>query len=91
MDRADYERTLTVEPELCPWLADAAARFRYLYPDVHLSISEQSVTLTTSNDRMTALVQDFMFCLYRQKIYSETLPLRTMLIEGVTGFVSRSA
>ncbi len=91
MDSADYERTLTIEPELCPWLADAATRFRYLYPDIHLRISDQSVTLATSNDQMTALVQDFMFCLYRQKIYGETLPLRTMLIEGVTGFASRSA
>ncbi|ASQ06009.1 hypothetical protein CN116_24785 [Sinorhizobium meliloti] len=91
MDRGDYKRTLTIEPELCPWLADAVARFRYLYPNVHLSISDQSVTLATSDDQMPALVQDFMFCLYRQKIYSETLPLRTMLIEGVTGFASRSA
>ncbi|WP_026622583.1 hypothetical protein M728_005698 (plasmid) [Ensifer sp. WSM1721] len=91
MDHADYERTLAIEPELCPWLADATARFRYLYPDVHLTISDQSVTLTTSRDQMSMLVQDFVFCLYRQKIYSETLPLRTMLIEGVTGFASRSA
>lgn len=91
MDCAEYERTLIIETELCPWLADAAARFQYLYPDVRLRISEQSVTLVTSHDQLAALVQDFMFCLYRQKIYSETLPLRTMLIEGVTGFASRSA
>ncbi|MDK1376480.1 MULTISPECIES: hypothetical protein [unclassified Sinorhizobium] len=91
MHPADYERILTIEPELRPWLADAAARFRYLHPNVHLSMSEQSVTLVTSGDQMAAVVQDFMFCLYRQKIYSETLPLRTMLIEGVTGFAGRSA
>jgi hypothetical protein len=91
MHDTDIEKTLTIDAELCPWLADAAVRFRYLYPNVHLSVNHRTVTLAAPSDRMASLVQDLMFCIYRQKIYSETLPLRTMLIEGVTGFASRSA
>ncbi len=91
MPSAETERILTIEPELHPWLADAIVRFRYLHPEAHLHTDDQSVTLTASSDQMAGLVQDLMFCLYRQKIYSETLPLRTMLIEGVTGFAGRSS
>ncbi|MBD9597661.1 hypothetical protein IB270_33080 [Ensifer sp. ENS05] len=91
MQSAETERILTIEPELRPWLADAIVRFRYLHPESHLRTDDHSVTLTASSAQMAGLVQDLMFCLYRQKIYSETLPLRTMLIEGVTGFARRSS
>jgi hypothetical protein len=33
----------------------------------------------------SGLERDFLFCLYRQKIYAETLPLRSALIAGVAG------
>jgi hypothetical protein len=75
-----------IAPELMPYVADATVRFRYLYPGVDLTI--QGTTAVFAGDEIANirdLEQQFMFCLYRQKIYSETLPLRRTLLAGVTG------
>ncbi|WFU50732.1 hypothetical protein [Sinorhizobium terangae] len=90
MESVPDQVRITVEAELMPWLADASARFRYLHPEVDVTIEGLAVVLSGSGVREPALAQDFWHCLYRQKIFSETLPLRKMLIEGVTGFVSRT-
>lgn len=75
-----------IATELMPYLADAVVRFRYLYPGVNVTIDGAAVV--ASGDGLVSaseIEQQFMFCLYRQKIYVETLPLRRTLIAGVVG------
>jgi hypothetical protein len=79
-----------VPDELMPWLPDASARFGYLHPGVVLNIKGSLVEFAGQGADAPTLLQDFLFCLYRQKIYSETLIHRRMLIEGVTGFANRT-
>ncbi len=84
-------RSQTIVPDaLMPWVADASARFGYLHPGVGLNIEGTLVKLAGPGADDPALLQDFLFCLYRQKIYSESLIHRRMLIEGVTGFANRT-
>lgn len=88
---SNMTRSQTIVPdELMPWVADASARFGYLHPGVGLNIEGTLVKLAGPGADDPALLQDFLFCLYRQKIYSESLIHRRMLIEGVTGFANRT-
>ena len=75
-----------IATELMPYLADAVVRFRYLYPAVNVTI-DGAVVIASGDGLVSAseIEQQFMFCLYRQKIYVETLPLRRTLIAGVVG------
>lgn len=75
-----------IAPELMPYVADAVARFRYLYPSVNVTtIGAMVVAIGNETVNATEIEQQFMFCLYRQKIYAETLPLRRTLLAGVVG------
>ncbi|QKK18879.1 hypothetical protein [Rhizobium indicum] len=75
-----------IAPELMPYVADATVRFRYLNPGIGVTISGATAVVAGSEVvNVKDLEQQFMFCLYRQKIYSETLPLRHTLLAGVTG------
>jgi len=75
-----------IAPELAPYVADAVVRFRYLNPGMDVMISGATAVIAGKEVvDIRGLEQQFMFCLYRQKIYSETLPLRRTLLAGVTG------
>jgi len=75
-----------IAPELMPYVADATVRFRYLNPGIDVKISGTTAVVVWNEVRnVKELEQQFMFCLYRQKIYGETLPLRRTLLAGVTG------
>lgn len=79
--------TIPVDASFEPYLPNASARFAYLRPDVRLEAQEKCVVikLAASDDEIATVTQDFRFCLYREKIYRETLPLRQTLIQGVMG------
>lgn len=83
--------TIEIEDSFRPWFGDAVMRFQYLYPHVELDCNEGMVTLHGEAANDPAVKRDFLFVLYRQKIYAETLPLRQILIEGVTGLANRTA
>ncbi|MGM5056032.1 hypothetical protein ACD589_15290 [Rhizobium sp. 814_E9_N1_1] len=75
-----------IASELMPYVAEATVRFRYLNPGIGVTISGDTAVVAGSEVvNVKDLEQQFMFCLYRQKIYSETLPLRYALLAGVTG------
>lgn len=75
-----------IAPELMPYVADAVVRFHYLYPGVNVTTNGSTVVATENETvNATEIEQQFMFCLYRQKIYAETLPLRRTLLAGVVG------
>lgn len=84
---ARIELSFKIDSVLLRWLPDACVRFQYLYPAIRLQTDLDTVTLGGVIDSQ-ATRQDFMFCLYRQKIFEQTLPLRKALIEGVTGVAS---
>ena len=73
--------------QFAPYLSDAVVRFRYLNPGIQVKTGDGFVLISsTGADLMSNdLERQFLFCLYRQKVYAETLPLRTTLIAGVTG------
>jgi hypothetical protein len=75
-----------IAPELMPYVAEATVRFRYLNPGLDVAIDGGTATIDgQTSGSAEHLEQQFMFCLYRQKIYSETLPLRRTLLASVTG------
>ncbi len=66
-------------------------RFQYLYPELELTIDGDIVRFTGTNAGDPRVKREFQFCLYRQKIFEQTLPMRKMLIEGVTGVAGRTS
>lgn len=91
METSESSTTIEIDDRFRPWLDDAVLRFRYLHPNVELDCNEGRITLHGKAVNDPVVKRDFLFGLYRQKIYAETLPLRQILIEGVTGFASRTA
>ncbi len=77
---------IEIPQQFLPYLADTIIRFKYLRPDVELETGEGFVLLSGAHVSLSASIErEFLFCLYRQKVYAETLPLRSALIAGVTG------
>ncbi len=79
--------TIPVDAAFEPYVANTVARFGYLRPEVKLEVQDHRVVIkvAASDEEMANVTQDFRFCLYREKIYRETLPLRQTLIQGVMG------
>ncbi len=77
--------TFTMPEQLHEYVPDAIIRFRYLNPGLDVAWDGHAVAMTLPPDRAVELEQELMFCVYRQKIYAETLPLRKTLLAGVTG------
>ncbi|MHB0952507.1 MAG: hypothetical protein ACYC10_11305 [Allorhizobium sp.] len=75
---------VSIEPGLQCYTHDAVARFSYLHPSIGTEIQDASIEFSIPQGvDHESLVQDFRFILYRQKIYSETLLIRRVLIEGL--------
>ncbi len=91
MENSVPSSELVIEEEFQRWLQDACLRFRYLYPHIEISTEGNAVRLTGAGADEPGLKREFQFCLYRQKIFEQTLPLRQMLIEGVTGVARRTS
>lgn len=67
------------------YLAAAIVRFNAQHPGTSVTVSDQITVFDDGASLVDALVADFHHCLYREKIYTETLPLRRALISGVLG------
>ena len=67
------------------YLAAAIIRFKALHAGTSVTMSDQITLLDDGTCCVDALIADFHHCLYREKIYTETLPLRRALISGVLG------
>lgn len=68
-----------------PYLAAAIIRFNALHAGVRVTHSDEITLSDDGTASVDALLADFQHCLYREKIYAETLPLRRALISGVLG------
>jgi hypothetical protein len=80
-----------IEEQFQQWLQDACLRFQYLHPHIEISTEGNSVRLIGTGADDPGIKREFQFCLYRQKVFEQTLPLRKMLIEGVTGVARRTS
>lgn len=67
------------------YLAAAIIRFNALHAGTSVTVSDQITLFDDGTSLVDALIADFYHCLYREKVYSETLPLRRALISGVLG------
>lgn len=67
------------------YLAAAIIRFNVLHAGTSVTVSEQITLSDDGSSSLDALIADFHHCLYREKVYTETLPLRRALISGVLG------
>lgn len=83
--RTTMSLNLTIPEKLQEYVPDAVVRFRYLNPGLDIVCDGSAVAMSVVPERAAELEQEFMFCVYRQKIYVETLPLRKTLLAGVTG------
>jgi hypothetical protein len=91
MENLPNSSQLIIDQLLMEWLPDASLRFQYLYPELELSVDGNIVRFTGTNAGDPRVKQEFQFCLYRQKIFEQTLPMRKILIEGVTGIAGRTS
>ncbi|WP_246665936.1 hypothetical protein [Agrobacterium sp. DE0009] len=91
MENQPSSSHLIIDELLIRWLPDASVRFQYLHPELELSVNGNIVRFTGTNATDPRVKQEFQFCLYRQKIFEQTLPMRKMLIEGVTGIAGRTS
>ena len=91
MENLPNSSQLIIDQFIMEWLPDASVRFQYLYPELELNVDGNIVRFTGTNAGDPRVKQEFQFCLYRQKIFEQTLPMRKMLIEGVTGVAGRTS
>jgi hypothetical protein len=67
------------------FIAIALARLGYLYPQFQFSRNMSIIYVSgVTSEHEIAVKRDVFHTLYREKIYAETLPLRTALIEMVS-------
>lgn len=76
---------IELDPTFRPYLAVAIVRFSASHPDTEIEISQTISLLDNGAAPSDLLVREFHHCLYREKIYAETLPLRRALVDGVLG------
>lgn len=77
--------TIAVPPEYRRFVEAAALRFSYLYPSAKVVVDDSVSISADSNASAADIARDFKYALYRQKIYEESQPIRTLLIQSVMG------
>ncbi|OWV98101.1 hypothetical protein ATY81_27285 [Rhizobium sp. R72] len=82
-----YERRTLIDIDEAhrPYLAAAILRFNAMNAVAKVELSTQITLFDDGSSLIDVLISDFQHCLYRGKIYTETLPLRRALISGVLG------
>lgn len=76
---------IPVSPSFRPYVDAAVLRLAYLLPDVVLEVGDDSIMATHSSEQDGVSVRrDVTHCLYREKIYQETLSMRRDLVAALT-------
>jgi hypothetical protein len=86
-DKAQVRAELKIDVPVIfkDYVNEALIRFQYLYPNVDLHINGEEIWAMVGAAEGVAVKRDFLFCLYRQRIYDKAFSLRTRLMEGVMG------
>lgn len=81
-------RTLTVEvhPSLREHREAASSRLQYLFPALRFSIEGTGFAIDGLGDagEEDGVRREVAHALYRERVYSDTLPMRTALLETLT-------
>jgi hypothetical protein len=76
---------IEVPPVFQRHVAEAIVRLSYLHPSASVETDDGYLRIYATAGDSAVVKRDFSFCLFRQKIYAETLSLRVKLLEGVMG------
>lgn len=73
---------IDIEVSFSPFAAAAVARLRYLHADCAFNIADNAILVQPGDTTDIARVErDTRFQLYREKIYQEGLPMRTLMYQ----------
>lgn len=73
---------LDFDPVFIPYAAAAVGRLRYLHPACTFTLEGTSISIGgVDDDAFGAIQRDSQFQLYREKIYQEGLPMRTLMYQ----------
>lgn len=73
---------INIEASFRAFAAAAVARLRYLHADCTFDIVDDAILVRPGDDTDIARVErDTRFQLYREKIYQEGLPMRTLMYQ----------
>lgn len=74
--------TLSIPEEFESYRGSALTRFQYLHPEAEVESIGNEISITCAD--VAYLKRDLLHLLYRQKIYEETLELRTALYKKIS-------
>lgn len=77
--------SIDVPPTFLPFLAEAIVRMGFLHPTASFRVDGSQVVADVPEAQANAIRRDLNFSLYRQKVYSENVGLRSKLMEGIMG------
>lgn len=67
------------------FLETAILRFQYLYPELEVTLSGLQVNIkNTKTHSLQNLKKELLHLIYKEKIYSETLDIRTAIYRGIS-------
>ncbi len=67
------------------FLETAILRFQYLYPELEVTLSGLQVNIkNTKTHSLHSLKKELLHLIYKEKIYSETLDIRTAIYRGIS-------
>ena len=67
------------------FMDSAVVRLGYLYPDRIFEATGFGIAISNGSEISDELRRDVLHCVYREKVFAETLPLRRRLIDGLLG------
>ncbi|MBN9236909.1 MULTISPECIES: hypothetical protein [Phyllobacteriaceae] len=85
VSESDSILTVVVAPQFEAFVLNAAVKFQIQFPELEVQVEHGAVAiLCGDHSKVADLRRAFLHTLYREKIYTETLPLRANLIAAVT-------
>lgn len=85
-NNSDFELVVRIAPQFTAYADAAILRIQTLYPSCQLAKTDGGIVARLSADHsMDQLRKAILHAVYREKIYTETLPMRQALVSAVTG------
>lgn len=85
MDGINDNIQVKVAVALQPFMDLAVNRLSYLFEDVAFTVGDDFVRAQVPDSRnVREIEREISYALYREKIYADTLPMRTAFLQAVT-------
>jgi hypothetical protein len=79
-----YRQNLKVDPDLQPFIQEASARLRYLFPKVEFYATSDTIEFELENPAtISEIREEINYALYRAKVRSDGIANRTALYSAV--------